>query len=104
MEGDTFRTYVLGLVFSLVLTLISYFCVVERLLGGWILEFTLGGLTLVQVIVQLVFFLHLGEASSSKPYWNRIIFFFMSLVVMILVFGSLWIMYNLDSRTMPSMG
>jgi cytochrome o ubiquinol oxidase operon protein cyoD len=45
-------------------------------------------------MVQLVFFLHLG--GEGKPRWRLTAFLFMLLVLVILVFGSLWIMYNLD--------
>jgi cytochrome o ubiquinol oxidase operon protein cyoD len=57
---------------------------------------TLGSLAFVQVIIQLIFFLHLGEEES--PRWNLISFLFMVGVVFIIVAGSLWIMFNLDYR------
>lgn len=92
------KTYVLGFVLSLVLTLASYFLVVEGILTGWNLIFTIGGFALVQAFVQLMFFLHLG--SEPPPYWNFITFLFMIMVVLILVIGTLWIMYHLDYKMM----
>jgi heme/copper-type cytochrome/quinol oxidase subunit 4 len=44
-------------------------------------------------------FLHLGN--EAKPRLKLLVFGFMALVVMILVFGSLWIMYSLNYR-MPT--
>jgi cytochrome o ubiquinol oxidase operon protein cyoD len=41
-----------------------------------------------------VFFLHLGR--ESKPRWNLNALLFAVLVVVIIVFGSLWIMHNLN--------
>lgn len=51
-------------------------------------------LSIVQLAVQLVFFLHLDR--ESKPRWNNIVMLFALLTVFILVFGSIWIMTNLD--------
>ncbi len=55
-------------------------------------------LAIVQFFVQLFFFLHLGH--ESKPRWRILIFSFMLLVVVIVVFGSIWIMQNLDYHHM----
>lgn len=97
----TYRSYIIGFILSIILTLAAYFLVTEHVFTGEILDFAIIILSVVQVVVQLLFFLHLGQ--ESKPYWNLLAFFFMVLVVVILVFGSLWIMHNLDYRNMPSM-
>lgn len=54
----------------------------------------LAGLAVIQLIVQLVFFFHLGR--EPKPRLNTVSFLFMLMVVGIIAFGSLWIMYNLN--------
>ena len=51
-------------------------------------------LAVVQLVVQLVFFLHLGR--ERQPRWNLLAFAFMAIVLLILVLGSLWIMNNLN--------
>jgi cytochrome o ubiquinol oxidase subunit IV len=94
----TFKSYVIGFISSILLTLLSYFFVVENILEGWTLILTIVGFGLIQVIVQLVFFLHLG--TDPKHYWNLYLFLFMVLVLVIVVIGTLWIMYNLDYRIM----
>lgn len=94
-------SYVLGFAISIVLTLTAYFLVTERLLVDGLLIAAIVGLGIVQMIVQLLFFLHLG--SEVKPRWNIMAFLFMILVVLLLVIGSLWIMYNLDERVMTTM-
>jgi cytochrome o ubiquinol oxidase operon protein cyoD len=57
-------------------------------------------LAILQMLIQLFLFLHLG--SEGKPHWNSLLFLFMLIVVGIIVGGSLWIMKDLNSRTMPS--
>jgi len=92
---------VIGFLLSIGLTLIAYFSVVDHLFNTAALNATIVILSIVQVIIQLVFFLHLGE--ETKPRWNLLVFLFMLLVLAILVWGTLWIMYNLDYRMMPTM-
>ncbi len=48
----------------------------------------------LQLMVQSVFFLHLGRRSS--PTWNTAVFLFTIIVVVIIVGGTLWIMGNLN--------
>ena len=92
------RSYVIGFVLSIVLTLIPYYLVTERVFGdeSLVLGVTLFGI--LQLLVQVVFFLHLHK--KSKPHWNMIIFSFTLLIVAFLVIGSLWIMYHLNMNMM----
>ena len=59
----------------------------------------LAALAITQMIVQLLFFFHLGE--EKKPRLNTMSFLFMLMVVGIIAFGSIWIMYNLNYNMMP---
>lgn len=101
MWHGTYSAYVIGLILSVVLTLASYFLVVKHLFGGWILGVALMVLALVQAAAQLLFFLHLGK--ESRPHWNVLVFVFMVTVLLIVVLGSIWIMFDLDERMMPGM-
>jgi cytochrome o ubiquinol oxidase subunit IV len=51
-------------------------------------------LAILQLVVQLMLFLHLGD--EPKPRWNLLAFLFAVLVVAIVVGGTLWIMYELS--------
>lgn len=86
-------SYVIGFFLSIALTLLAYFTVVEDLFGennfGVIMV-----LALAQFVVQVVFFLHMGK--TSKPSWSDIALYFMMLIVVTIVVGSMWIMSNLD--------
>lgn len=88
------RSYVTGFVLSIILTLIPYFIVVKHMFGNQslILAAVLFGVS--QLLVQVIFFLHLSK--KSKPLWNMIVFAFTIFVVLFLVIGSMWIMYNLN--------
>ena len=95
----SYKTYFTGFITSLVITLAAYFTVVDRLFSTHGLIAFVVGLALIQFIIQGIFFLHLG--AETKPRWKLGVFLFMLLVVGILVFGSLWIMSNLNYRLTP---
>src|SRR3989304_3280446 len=88
------RSYVIGFVLSIILTLIPYFIVVKHLMVNQTAVFAVVGSALVQLLVQVVFFLPFHK--KSNPHWNLIVFIFTILIVIILVAGSLWVMYNLN--------
>lgn len=97
----TLKAYLIGFFGSLVLTLISFSLVITKALSGYTLICTLVGLALVQAIIQLLYFLHLGE--EAKPRWETFVFWFMVLVLLIVVLGTLWIMFDLNNRVMGGM-
>jgi cytochrome o ubiquinol oxidase operon protein cyoD len=50
-------------------------------------------LALAQLLIQMIFFLHLGQ--EKRPRWNSIAFGLTVFIVVVVVGGSLWIMNNL---------
>lgn len=98
--SKTRNMYIIGFVSSIVLTIIAFGIVSlhlethHEIPSHEIIVPVLLGLAVVQLFVQIIFFLHLGK--ESKPRLNLMAFLFMLLVVVIVVFGSLWIMQNLD--------
>lgn len=99
-HGPTFSGYILGFGLSLALTLTAYFAVANHWTSGGALVALIVVLAMTQLIVQLLFFLHLGQ--ENKPRWNLTTFWFAVIVLVIVVAGSLWIMKNLNyhSHTM----
>ncbi|HVQ44827.1 MAG TPA: cytochrome o ubiquinol oxidase subunit IV [Candidatus Saccharimonadia bacterium] len=87
-------SYVLGFALSLAFTLTAYALAANHALPSRTLVTVVLGLGVMQLIVQLALFLHLGK--GSKPQWNVSVFSFALLVIVILVGGSLWIMTNLN--------
>lgn len=97
----TLKSYLIGFVTSILLTIISFSLVITQVVSGLTLICTIVVLALVQAIIQLLFFLHLG--TEAKPRWETLVFYFMVLVLFIVVIGSLWIMYDLNDRVMATM-
>ncbi len=98
------KSYISGYIISLILTLTAFALVAQHVnsehqaLPHEVLIPTIIVFAIIQLIAQLVLFLHLGK--ESKPRFNLTIFLFMLLVVGLLVGGSLWIMSNLDYHGM----
>jgi len=93
----TYKSYTIGFVLSLALTLAAYFAVVNHAPATL---FVIIGLALAQLLVQLIFFLHVGQGEDGG--WNFLVLFSTFSVIFILVVGSLWIMYHLNYRMTPN--
>lgn len=92
--------YVVGFGLSLLLTFLAYVTVIGKAFSP---QFTIGLIiffAVIQLFVQLIFFLHLGR--EAKPRWRLVTLGFGVLVVGIVAFGSLWIMDNLNYNMMRS--
>jgi len=91
--------YIMGFVFSIGLTLFAYSLATHQSYSKDFIMGTLAVLAVVQFVVQMVLFLHVG--SERKPRWKLAVMFLMLAVVLILVGGSIWIMNNLNYRMTP---
>ena len=94
-------SYVIGFVLSIALTLLAYFGVTEGWFDGGTPMVALLVLAVAQLVVQLFFFLHVGR--ETRPRWKLMMLYLTILTVLIVVIGSLWIMYNLNYRMTPQM-
>lgn len=94
----TLAKYSIGFLLSLAVTLAAYVLVVRDLASGMTMLVTLTGLALLQMIIQLVYFLHLNE--EQRPRYRAISFVFMFAMLLIVVVGTLWIMHHLDYNMM----
>ena len=92
-------SYINGFALSLLLTCGAYLAATQHSFIGNLLNTVIIGLAIAQVLVQLFFFLHLG--SETRPRWKLAVLLFMLVVLGILVFGSLWIMQNLNYQMSP---
>lgn len=88
------KEYVRGLVFSIILTIVPFAMVMA---GVGSTQFIIGVImvfAVAQILVQLVFFLHMN--TSSEQMWNTSSAVFVVVIVSIILIGSLWIMDHLN--------
>jgi cytochrome o ubiquinol oxidase operon protein cyoD len=93
------RAYVIGYVLSLALTLCAYSLAIQQSLPDQQFAIAVAFLALLQFVVQIYCFMHLGKESDSRA--RLFILGCAILIVGILVGGSLWIMFSLNGRMMP---
>lgn len=95
-EHGTIKSYIIGFIASLIFTFIPYYLVTHHLHGGTGILVAILVLAVVQLVIQVEYFLHLGR--GPKPRWE--VYFFLSTISIILVVvgGSLIIVNNLHSN------
>jgi cytochrome o ubiquinol oxidase operon protein cyoD len=95
------RSYAIGMVSALLLTFASFGIVAAGFLPRYLIVSFLVALALIQAICQLRFFLHVGE--EADPKWETVLFWFMLILLLAVVLGSFWIMFDLNFRVMGGM-
>ncbi|MGY2486028.1 cytochrome o ubiquinol oxidase subunit IV [Cupriavidus sp. CP313] len=94
------RSYTIGLLLSVALTMASFAAVMTGSLPTQVAIALVVGLCVAQLLVQLVYFLHLGTGPGQRG--NTAIFACTGFLIVIVVAGSLWVMHNADINMMPT--
>lgn len=92
------RTYVIGFLASVVLTAIPFWLVMTGALDAQTTAILIVAAAVVQILVHTVCFLHVN--TSSEGGWTLLAYIFTAVLVLIVIAGSLWIMYHLNSNMM----
>lgn len=95
----TMRDYVIGFVLSVILTAIPFALVMTKALPSSVTAFVIVGFAIVQIVVHMVYFLHMSPRSESG--WTMTSMIFTLIVIMIMLAGSLWVMNHLNTNMMP---
>ena len=91
--------YLVGLALATLLTCVSFYIAGTTLVWQPSIPIALSVLAMAQMGVHVIFFLHITSGPDSVN--NVMALAFGLLIVMLLVFGSLWIMTHLDHNVMP---
>jgi cytochrome o ubiquinol oxidase subunit IV len=94
-----FFTYIRGLVLATGLTVASFWAAQTHEIYGPGIPVALVALAVAQMGIHLVFFLHITTGPDNTN--NVLALAFGVLIVCLLVFGSLWIMSNLNHNMVP---
>lgn len=98
----SFSGYMIGFLASVFLTAIPFWLV----MGGVFESKATTSLIIlafaaVQIVVHMVYFLHMNFHSEGG--WNMLSLLFTAVLLFITLFGSLWVMYNMNVNMMPGM-
>ncbi|QCR36907.1 cytochrome o ubiquinol oxidase subunit IV [Nissabacter sp. SGAir0207] len=94
------KSYLIGFILSVILTIIPFWMVMNGTATHGTILATIVAMAVIQIVVHLVYFLHMNTSSEER--WNLVAFLFTAMIILIVVVGSLWIMYNLNLNMMVS--
>jgi cytochrome o ubiquinol oxidase operon protein cyoD len=97
-NGTTTRFYIVGFILALALTAIPFGLVATRVLSTATTLAVIAVAAIVQIIVHMRFFLRLKLKSSSPD--DLIVLCFATVLIVIMIGGSVWIMFDLNYRMM----
>jgi len=92
------RAYFFGLLSSLIFTSLSFLMALGGYLSTGLTILMISALAFFQAAIQLRYFMHLGK--EGRPFWETAVFFNMLTVLLVITLGSLWVMNDLNKRTM----
>lgn len=95
------RGYMTGFVLSVILTAIPFWLVMTGVLPKQATGFIIMGFAMVQIVVHMIYFLHMDARAEGG--WSLLALIFTLVLVVIALSGSLWVMFHLNSNMMPSM-
>ena len=99
-DHGSFKSYMIGFLLSVVLTAIPFWLVMTGALPAAATGLIITAFAVVQIIVHMIFFLHMNHKSEGG--WNMLALIFTIVIVVIAVAGSVWVMYHLNVNMMPT--
>ena len=98
----TVKGYVIGFLLSVALTAIPFWLVMGQVLPTpKMTAFVILGFAAVQMIVHMVYFLHMNAKAEGG--WSLLALIFTAVLVLIMLSGSIWVMYHMNTNMMPAM-
>lgn len=96
----TFKSYMTGFVLSVILTAIPFWLVMDHVIAdSRLLALVIMGFAAAQIVVHMVYFLHMNTRSEGG--WTMLALIFTIVLVVITLSGSIWVMYHLNANMMP---
>ena len=95
----SYKSYLTGFLLSVVLTAIPFWLVMTNTLSNQTTALVIMAFAVAQIIVHMIYFLHMDTKSEAG--WNFMALIFTIVVVVIVLSGSLWVMYHMNANMMP---
>lgn len=97
----TLRGYLTGFGLAAILTIIPFALVMGHAVQNrFLLIFLVLALGAIQIVVHIVYFLHLDTHSEGG--WNMLAFIFTVVLVVIVLGASIWVMYEENANMMAT--
>ena len=88
--------YLTGFILSVILTAVPFYLVMTGVRTALVIT----AFAAVQIVVHMIFFLHMN--TSSEGGWTMMALIFTIVMVVIAMTGSLWVMHHLNINMMPT--
>ena len=96
------KDYTIGFVLAVILTVIPFWLVMGDVLEPSATRAVILGFAAVQLVVHMVYFLHLNAKSEGG--WNMMALILTVILLVIVLGGSIWVMYHMNANMMGGMG
>jgi cytochrome o ubiquinol oxidase subunit IV len=101
-DHGSLKSYTTGFILAVILTAIPFWLVMGKVIDkSSTLGLVLLGFAAVQIVVHMIYFLHMNTKSEGG--WSMLALIFTIMLVFIMLSGSLWVMYHLNHNMMPGM-
>lgn len=97
---SSLRDYTIGFVLSVILTAIPFWLVMAKVIADRNTAIlVLGAFAVVQILVHMVYFLHMNGKVEGG--WTMLSTIFTVVFVAIAIAGTLWVMFHMNANMMP---
>lgn len=97
----SFKGYATGFILSVILTAIPFWLVMGKVLPSpKMTGFVILGFAAVQMVVHMIYFLHMNAKVEGG--WSMLALLFTVALVVIMLAGSVWVMYHMNTNMMPT--
>lgn len=101
-DHGSLKSYATGFLLSVILTAIPFWLVIGKVFDkSSTTAFVILVFAAAQIIVHMIYFLHMNTASEGG--WSMLALIFTVVLVVIMLSGSIWVMYHLNHNMMPGM-
>ncbi|AGF75270.1 cytochrome o ubiquinol oxidase subunit IV [Bartonella vinsonii] len=104
-HGSSTGSYLIGFILAVFFTMGSFIPVMYGMMDSWAISTKVAyliGMAIIQIIVQIVFFLHLNSGPDAK--WNLSALWFAAICVFIIIGGTWWAISHLNYNMMGGSG
>jgi cytochrome o ubiquinol oxidase subunit IV len=96
----SYKGYAIGFGLSVLLTAVPFWLVMGQVLASpAVTAAVILALAAVQVVVHMVYFLHMN--AKVEQGWSLLALIFTAVLVVIMLSGSIWVMHHLNTNMMP---
>ena len=101
-DHGSLKGYATGFVLAVLLTAIPFWLVIGKVFDkSSTTALVILALAALQIVVHMVYFLHMN--SKAEGGWTMLALIFTVMLVVIMLSGSIWVMYHLNHNMMPGM-